>query len=247
MLKDKVIALIPARLHSTRLPKKLLRKIGDQSIVSMTYQAVSAAQIFSYVAVVTDSDEIEAEIRAIGGNVIRSSKDHQSGSDRIAEASLELDCDIIVNVQADEPFIDKFLLWELVRESILSKADVVTAAFPITAEEDIENPNNVKVYFDSKGVAENFSRTPLYSIDQYQHIGVYAFRKQALQRFTQLPQSSRELEAKLENLRFLDNEMVVKVLTVNEKSIGIDTEEDLQKAIKLYENIQVIQRSNQFE
>lgn len=237
----KIAALIPARLHSTRLPKKLIQDLGGLSIIARTYQAVKNTGLFEHVSVITDSEEIAKEVQRVGGDVFMSRSEHKTGSDRIAEAARYLNHDAIINVQGDEPFIDGKLLKMLVDAIQEDSIDIVTAAFPISSAEDLYNTNNVKVYFNKKGLAENFSRYPMTNTSHHQHIGVYAFKRPVLERFTQLPMSEREREFNLENLRFLDNGMKVRILVVDTPSIGIDTQEDLDKARSYYEKQQTVQ------
>ena len=230
----KVVALIPARLRSTRLPRKLIQGIGGKSIIQRTYEAVESTGLFDLVFVVTGDEEI---IKKTQAPIIKSTTHYLSGSDRIASAIKSISCDAVINVQGDEPFIDSTLLERLRDAIITTKADVVSAAFPIENDDDINNPNNVKVYFNEEGLAENFSRTPMTTSKHYQHIGVYAFKRSALERFAKLEPSMREKREKLENLRFLENGMKVRILLTNEPSIGIDTQEDLDKARKLWSSM----------
>jgi len=230
----KVVALIPARLRSTRLPRKLIQSIGGKSIIQRTYEAVESTGLFDLVFVVTGDEEI---IKKTQAPVIKSTTHYLSGSDRIAAAIKSISCDAVINVQGDEPFIDSTLLERLRDAIITTKADVVSAAFPIENVDEINNPNNVKVYFNEEGLAENFSRTPMTASKHYQHIGVYAFKRSALERFGKLEPSMREKQEKLENLRFLENGMKVRILLTNEPSIGIDTQEDLDKARKLWSSM----------
>lgn len=225
------VALIPARLRSTRLPKKLIQSLGGRSVIQRTYEAVESTGLFEMVFVVTGDHEI---IRRTTAPIIQSTKKYLSGSDRLAGAISSIDCDVVVNVQGDEPFIDKTLLERITQEIKTSQVDVVSAAFPINNAVDIENPSNVKVYFDDNGLATEFTRTPIKASKQYQHIGVYAFKRSALEKFGKLEPSMREKQEKLENLRFLENGMKVRILITDTPSIGIDTQEDLDKARKLW-------------
>jgi 3-deoxy-manno-octulosonate cytidylyltransferase (CMP-KDO synthetase) len=230
----KVVALIPARLHSTRLPRKLIQSLGGRSVVQRTYEAVASTELFDLVFVVTGDREI---IRRTTAPIIESTKKYLSGSDRLAGAISSIAADVIVNVQADEPFIDRTLLERITQEIKTSEVDVVSAAFPIENDDDINNPSNVKVYFNEDGLAQQFSRTPIEASKHYQHIGVYAFKRSALERFAKLEPSMREKREKLENLRFLENGMKVRILLTDEPSIGIDTQEDLDKARQLWSSL----------
>ena len=229
-----VVALIPARLHSTRLPRKLIQSLGGKSIIQRTYEAVSSTNLFDLVFVVTGDKEI---IKKTQAPIIKSTEKYLSGSDRIAVAIKSISCDAVINIQGDEPFVDKSLLQRLRDEITSTEVDIVTAAFPIENADDIDNTSNVKVYFNNEGMAEDFSRVPSTANKHYQHIGVYAFKRKALERFAILEPSMREKREKLENLRFLENDMKVKVLLTDQPSIGIDTQEDLDKARMLWNSL----------
>lgn len=235
----KIVAMIPARYEATRFPGKLLQDLSGKPVIVRTCEATLATRLFDEVYVVTDSDKIERALQTHQIKVFRSQKDHQTGSDRIAEAAQHIDADVIVNVQGDEPFVNHEILEKLIKVFHLdskNEIDVASLVFPLTESDDIQNPNNVKVVLDSENFALYFSRSPIpYPRDAmqavyYQHIGVYAFRKKALIRFAQLPMDSLEKTEKLENLRFLYNGMKVKMIVTQHKSIGIDTPEDLEKA-----------------
>lgn len=236
----KIIALIPARYASTRFPAKLMQDLGGKTVIWQTYQSVVQTNLFDDVFVVTDSEIIFHEITSQNGKAIMSKKTHESGSDRIAEAIADMDVDVVVNVQGDEPFVDKNVLNELVRvfkEDEKQTIDVASLMFEITLQNEIENPNNVKVVVDHQNFALYFSRAPIpylreknESTAYYQHIGVYAFRKQALLDFTQLNMRPLEKAEKLEQLRYLEYGKKIKMVVTSHKSIGIDTEQDLEKA-----------------
>lgn len=236
----KIIAMIPARYEASRFPGKLLKDLAGKSVIMRTYDATVATGLFDEVYVVTDSELIFSEILKYNGKVIMSQKVHETGSDRIAEAIEHIDTDIVVNVQGDEPFVNVAILKKLIDEFQVDtekKIDVASLIFPLENREDVENPNHVKVVIDQNNYALYFSRSPIpyprdaTSAAYYQHIGVYAFRKNALMRFTKLPMDMLEKTEKLENLRFLVNGMKVKMLITEHKSIGIDVPEDLEKAI----------------
>lgn len=236
----KIIALIPARYASTRFPAKLMQDLGGKTVIWQTYQSVVQTNLFDDVFVVTDSEIIFHEITSQNGKAIMSQKTHESGSDRIAEAIADMDVDIVVNVQGDEPFVDKNVLNELVsvfKEDEKQTIDVASLMFEITQQDEIENPNNVKVVVDYQNFALYFSRAPIpylrektESTTYYQHIGVYAFRKQSLLDFTQLNMRPLEKSEKLEQLRYLEYGKKIKMVVTSHKSIGIDTEQDLEKA-----------------
>jgi len=233
--------MIPARYEASRFPGKLLQDLEGKSVIVRTFEATVNTALFDDVYVVTDNKLIEQEILKHKGKVILSKGAHETGSDRIAEAvaSLNEDVDIVVNIQGDEPFVNKQILEKLLavfQEKDAAKIDVASLLFPLTDISEITNPNNVKVVVDRHNFALYFSRTPIpypRDIDHaiyYQHIGVYAFRRKSLLKFTKLPMDMLEKTEKLENLRFLTNNMKVKMVLTQEKSIGIDTPEDLEKA-----------------
>lgn len=239
----KIIAVIPARYASTRFPAKLMQDLGGKTVILRTYEAAINTQLFDDVFVVTDSDLIYDEIISNGGKAIKSIKEHESGSDRIAEAVENLDVDIVINVQGDEPFIDAEPLAKVIevfRNDLDKKVDLASLMREITNQEDINNPNNVKVVVDQNGFALYFSRSMIpYPREQnvgvryMQHIGIYAFRKQALLDFYSLPMQSLEASEKLEQLRYLEFGKRIKMVETTHVGIGIDTAEDLEKARKM--------------
>lgn len=241
----KIIAVIPARYASTRFPAKLMQDLGGKTVILRTYEAAVNTNLFSDVFVVTDSDLIYNEIISHGGKAIRSVKEHESGSDRIAEAVENLAVDIVVNVQGDEPFINKAALEKLIevfKNDLENKIDLASLFFEITDEDEINNPNNVKVVVDQNDFALYFSRSVIpfpreinVGVRYKQHIGIYAFRKQALLDFYNLPMQSLEASEKLEQLRYLEFGKRIKMVETSEKSIGIDTLEDLEKARKWFQ------------
>jgi 3-deoxy-manno-octulosonate cytidylyltransferase (CMP-KDO synthetase) len=234
----RVIALIPARLESTRLPRKLLRILDGKTILRRTYEAVLATELFAEVIVVCDNQLLCDEMAQYNYRVMLSKTEHESGTDRIAEAALHLDADIIVNVQADEPFMEKQALQKVIELFQNPLVEIASLKKRITEESQINNPNCVKVVTDAQGKALYFSRSPIpYNRDQsesvvyFQHIGVYAFRKDVLLKFASLPPSPLEQIEKLENLRMLENGLSVYLAEINHVGISIDTEDDLLKAI----------------
>jgi 3-deoxy-manno-octulosonate cytidylyltransferase (CMP-KDO synthetase) len=238
----KIIAVIPARYASTRFPAKLMQDLGGKTVILTTYQAAVKTQLFDDVFVVTDSDLIFDEIVSQGGKAIKSIKEHESGSDRIAEAVSNLEVDIVVNVQGDEPFIDaaplKSLL-EVFKNDSNRTVDLASLMREISTSDEITNSNNVKVVTDQNGFALYFSRSVIpyareknVGVRYMQHIGIYAFRKQALMDFYNLPMKSLEASEKLEQLRYLEFGKRIKMVETTHVSIGIDTPEDLEKARK---------------
>ena len=239
----KTIALIPARYAATRFPAKLMQQLGDKTIIRHTYENTVATLLFDEVIVVTDSEIIFNEITENGGYAIMSKRQHESGSDRIAEAVSEIEADIIVNVQGDEPFIKKEALQNLLnafKNDPQQKTEVASLMFRITNEESILNPNHVKVVVDKNLYAMIFSRSvipfhrdknikPVY----YKHIGIYAYRKKALMNFTQWEITPLESVEKLEQLRYLENGVKIKMIITDEGPLSIDTPEDFEKAKRL--------------
>ena len=236
----KVIAVIPARYASTRFPAKLMQDLAGKSVIMRTYEAASKTHLFDDVFVVTDSEIIFEEVIKNGGKAIMSINSHESGSDRIAEAVQDLDVDLVVNVQGDEPFIDQESLATLLnvfREDHQSEIDLASLMRPISNWSDIENPNHVKVIVDQNGLALYFSRAVIpfprdkeAGASYFQHIGIYAFRKQALLDFYHLPMQSLEATEKLEQLRYLEYGKKIKMVQTHHVGIGIDTPEDLDRA-----------------
>ena len=235
----KVIAMIPARFEASRFPGKLMKNLAGKSVIVRTYEATKSSNLFDEVYVVTDNAIIFNEIIENGGKAIMSKNTHESGSDRIAEAVENIDVDIVVNVQGDEPFtqtIPLFNLLEVFKSDEDKKIDIASLMLKIDDKEEINNPNNVKVVTDENNFAMYFSRSPIpyprekSTATYFKHIGIYAFRKEALLKFTTLPINTLEATEKLENLRFLANGMKVKMVETNQIAIGIDTPEDLEKA-----------------
>lgn len=238
--KMKIVAVIPARYASTRFPAKLMQDLGGKTVISRTYEAAVNTRLFDDVFVVTDSELIFDEIVSNGGKAIRSIKEHESGSDRIAEAVAHLDVDVVVNVQGDEPFINEEPLekvLEIFRNDTEKNVDLASLMREITNVDDINNPNNVKVVVDQNNFALYFSRSVIpyprevnVGVRYMQHIGIYAFRKQALLDFYSLPMKSLEASEKLEQLRYLEYGKRIKMVETSHIGIGIDTPEDLEKA-----------------
>lgn len=234
--------MIPARYGATRFPAKLMQDLCGKPVIVHTYERVADTRLFDEVYVVTDDDRIEKAIQEVGGKVIRSKKEHNSGSDRLAEASRDLDVDIIVNVQGDEPFTDKENLQKVIdifAKDLTKSIAVASLMERITDPDDIANPNNVKVVVNKFGEALYFSRNiipfprdPNTKVSYYKHIGIYAYRKEALQQFTELPPSLLEETEKLEQLRYLENGFKIRLALTDIPTIGIDTPEDLERARK---------------
>jgi 3-deoxy-manno-octulosonate cytidylyltransferase (CMP-KDO synthetase) len=242
--KMKVIALIPARYEAVRFPGKLLKDLGGKAVVVRTYEATKKTNLFDEVYVVTDSLEIKKAVEAAGGNVLMSLKEHACGSDRIAEAAKDLDADVVINVQGDEPFTRKEPLEDLIavfKNDPEQQIDVASLVHPLHDWEEIENPNNVKVVMDVDHCVLYFSRAPIpypmqksAAICYYKHIGIYAFRKSALKDFTELPMQQNEKAEKLEGIRFLEHGKKIKMVETPYQVVGIDTPEDLIRANQLW-------------
>lgn len=236
---DKIIAVIPARYQASRFPGKLMQMLGGKTVIATTYQNVLDTQLFDEVFVATDSEIIFNEIKNYGGNVVMTGE-YETGSDRIAEAVSNIDCDIVVNVQGDEPFLKLEPLKQLIQVFAEDKEKNISLAslkIKLKDLEEIQNPNNVKVITDEKGFALYFSRSPIpfaretsVEIDYYKHIGVYAFRKEALLKFSTLPQMPLEMAEKIECIRYLECGMKIKMLETDFVGVGIDVPEDLEKA-----------------
>ena len=236
----KACALIPARYAATRFPGKLMQILGDKPVIRHTYEATVNTGLFDPVVVVTDSDIIFTEITAAGGTAVMSKHEHESGSDRIAEAAAEMDVDIIVNVQGDTPFVKKQPLEKLLSQFSDPDVQVASLMQVITDHNDIMDPNFVKVTVDEKMNSLFFSRSVIpYPRDKsfpttyYEHIGVYAFRKQALLRFTDWAVTPLEAAEKIECLRYLEHGVPLRMVVVDYMGVEIDTPEDLEKASKL--------------
>ena len=238
----KIIAMIPARYSASRFPGKLMKDLGGKTVILRTFEAALSINLFDEVYVVTDSEIIQKNIADAGGKVIMSKTAHECGSDRIAEAVEFLDADIVINVQGDEPFIDKISLSKLIKVfqgDTNKEIDLASLKVEITNLEDIENPNNVKVITDINNLAIYFSRSVIpfhrdkdISVKYYKHKGVYAFRKQALLDFYKTPMTPLEASEKIEAIRYQEIGKKIKMVETAVEAIGIDTPEDLEKAKK---------------
>lgn len=235
--------MIPARFEASRFPGKLMKDLGGKSVILRTYENAVNTQLFAEVYVVTDSEIIFNEVVKNGGKAIMSIAAHECGSDRIAEAVQDIDCDIVVNVQGDEPDVHPEALASLLNvftHDTTHKIDLASIMHPITELEEINNPNNVKVIVDTQNFALYFSRSPIpFPREQtiakyYKHQGIYAFRKQAILDFTKMPMQYLEASEKIECIRYLEFNKTIKMVETEHVSIGIDTPEDLMKANKKY-------------
>ena len=236
----KIGAFIPARYAATRFPAKLMQTLGDKTVIRHTYDNTVATGLFDAVYVVTDSEIIFNEITQNGGKAIMSKRSHESGSDRIAEAVQVLDIDIVVNVQGDEPFVKREPLEKVIAVFSDAKVQVASLMQVLTDSALIQDPNYVKVAVDKNNNALFFSRSVIpypritdSPITYYEHIGVYAFQKQALLNFTNWPMSPLEAAEKIECLRYLENGISIKMVVTEYMGVEIDTPADLIKAAKL--------------
>ncbi len=239
-MKKSVVALIPARYAATRFKGKLLAELAGKTVIWRTYEGSVATGLFDEVIVVTDSNLIYEEIIHQGGKAVMSKKEHESGSDRIAEAAENMDVDIIVNVQGDTPFVKKEPLQLLLNEFNDPSVQVGSLMQELKEQQYIDDPNYVKVAVDKYMNALFFSRSVIpyprnknNRIAYYEHIGVYAFRKPALLNFTNWPVSPLEDIEKIECLRYLENGVPMRMVITNFMGVEIDTPEDLEKATKM--------------
>jgi len=241
----KAIALIPARLGATRFPSKLLAPVKGKSVIRRTYESATATGLFDEVIVVTDSDEIMDEIQKHGGKAVKSKGVYESGTDRIAEIAEHLEGDIFVNVQGDEPFVQKQPLEQLLnlfKGSDGASVQVASLVQVLTDPELIADPNYVKVALALNNDALFFSRSVIpyprnkeIEIPYYEHIGVYAFRKDALMKFTNWPMTPLESAEKVECLRFLEHGIPMRMGITQYMGVEIDTPEDITRAEALME------------
>lgn len=238
--KLKVIAMIPARYEASRFPGKLMKDLEGKPVIIRTYEAAIKTGFFDDVYVVTDSKLIFDTIGEYGGKVLMSLEEHQCGSDRIAEAVKDLNVDIVVNVQGDEPFTneeDMRNVLQVFYEDDADSIDLASLMMPISSISEIENPNNVKVIVDHNNFALYFSRAPIpyprdkeIEVTYFKHKGIYAFRKQAVLDFYNLPMRNLEASEKIEAIRYLEYGKRIKMVFSDSPAIGIDTPQDLEDA-----------------
>lgn len=238
--------MIPARYEASRFPGKLMQDLAGKSVILRTYEATINTGLFEKVFVVTDSKIIYDEIKKNGGDVLMSKVEHESGSDRIAGAVHDIECDIIINVQGDEPFTESESLKRLIEVFSFDKAkqiDLASLMVKIDDEKEINNSNCVKVITDKDNFALYFSRSVIpfnrsfnKKLNYYKHKGVYAFRKATLLEFTNLPILNLEESEKIECLRFLEHGKKIKMVESSVQGVEIDTPSDLEKAISLWKS-----------
>jgi len=234
------VVIIPARYNSTRFPGKPLANLMGKPLIQHVYERSKLSKKVKEVIVATDDERIEKAVRAFGGNVIMTSREHLSGSDRVAEVAKGLSVDIIINVQGDEPLIQPELIDTLAGAFEHNDFQVATAKTPITNPRDLQNPNVVKVVCDKNGFALYFSRSPIPGTRDdisvktqskpifFKHIGIYAYTREFITRFPNLSPTPLELQEGLEQLRILEHGYKIKVIDTEYSATGVDTPEDLE-------------------
>jgi 3-deoxy-manno-octulosonate cytidylyltransferase (CMP-KDO synthetase) len=242
MSRDLFTVVLPARYGSTRFPGKPLVEISGKPLVEWVYRRASQIDGVGELVVATDDRRIADAVESFGGNVVLTSGHHETGTDRVAEIARGSDREIIVNLQGDEPVFDPRMVEDMVdRLAADPGTDIVTACHPIDSNGDYENPNVVKVVADSHGRALYFSRSPiphgLYrqhgdATQAYRHVGVYAFRKKVLLRFTQMDRTPLEQSERLEQLRALENGMRIDLVVTDTRTVGVDVPDDVKKVEK---------------
>jgi 3-deoxy-D-manno-octulosonate cytidylyltransferase len=238
----KIACIIPSRYASTRLPGKPLRMIAGETLVNRVYERAVLAKLPDIVIVATDNEKIESEVKSFGGRVMMTSPDHPTGTDRLAEVAASLpDYDIVVNVQGDEPFINPDVIDSLAKMlAERDDLDMTTAAAPLK-EDEYDDPSAVKVVVNQKGEALYFSRSLIpyprneFSVPPLKHVGIYAYRRDFLLAYAGMKQTPLEKTESLEQLRALEMGYKIGVIRIDSEDIGIDTEEDLKKANRLFE------------
>ena len=233
----RIIAVIPARFEAQRFPGKLLADLNGKTVLQRTYEAVVNTNLFDDVWVATDSEQIETHVQTLGGKVFRSILNHDCGSNRVAECVQDIDADVVINVQGDEPFIAQNALTDLIqafKKDVTNAIDLASLMIPIANKEDIENPNVVKVVSDQQGRALYFSRSPIPFMraegQAFRHVGIYAFRKAALLDFYAQAPTPLERAEKIEAIRYLEMGKVMQMLPTDFVGVGIDTPQDLERA-----------------
>ena len=234
-----VSALIPARLNSTRLEKKLIKNLGGIPVIVRTYQNICSTKLFDEVVVVTDSDDIINVLKEYDIKFLKSKEDHNTGTDRIAEFSKKFKSDIIINVQGDEPFVLKEDLSKIIntfKNDIENKINVISLMTKLISVEEINNPNNVKVVVDKNNNSLMFSRSIIpykrveNNVNYFKHIGIYAFRNSFLNKFKKFKQTNLELTEMIEALRIIEHGYNIHMIEIDHEQISIDTIDDFNKA-----------------
>jgi 3-deoxy-manno-octulosonate cytidylyltransferase (CMP-KDO synthetase) len=227
--------VLPARYDSTRFPGKPLAEISGRPLIEWVYRRATDVPGAASVVVATDDERIAKVVRAFGGNVTMTRAEHRTGTDRVAEVAASLHVGVVVNLQGDEPVFDPSMVVDMVgRLGADSDVDIVTACHPIENEEDFGNPNVVKVVVDARGRALYFSRSPIPSggAPALRHVGVYAFRREALERFASLEPTPLEVCERLEQLRALENGMTIGVIAIEKATAGVDVPSDIKNVEK---------------
>ena len=251
MFEMRKVVIIPARLSSSRLPKKVLLDLKGKSVIQRVYEQVKKAKKIDAIYIASDSLEVERECKSFTSNIILTSSKHESGTDRIAEAVQDIECDIVINVQGDEPFIEPLLIDEFADIFEKEFLDMVSAMHKISLVDELKNPNIVKVIVNKNKEAIYFSRSVIphhrdeweillkhhvkvpKSLKFYRHLGIYGYTKKFLLKYIRLDVSYLERLEKLEQLRVIENGYKIKMIETNYDSIGIDTEDDYKKALEL--------------
>ncbi|MGD8413588.1 MAG: 3-deoxy-manno-octulosonate cytidylyltransferase [Candidatus Latescibacterota bacterium] len=240
MGRNPFLVVLPARYGSTRFPGKPLAEISGRPLIEWVYRRASGIVGAGEVLVATDDRRIAEVVESFGGNVRMTGSDHATGTDRVAEVAAKSEFPIVVNLQGDEPVFDPSAVTSMV-DALASDpaADIATACHPVESPEEFNNPNIVKVVFDGSGRALYFSRSPIPSgagasgpAKAYRHVGIYAYRKESLLRFTSLERSALEKSEKLEQLRALENGMTIRVVVTGQPTFGVDVPEDVKKVEK---------------
>ncbi|MBN9350118.1 MAG: 3-deoxy-manno-octulosonate cytidylyltransferase [Chitinophagaceae bacterium] len=232
----KSIALIPARYEATRFPGKLMQQLGEKTVIMHTFENTKKTMLFDEVIVATDSKIIFDEITSKGGYAILSDRNYETGSDRIAAAVKNIDVDVVINVQGDEPFVNKKALEDLLDVFNDQRVTAASLMCPIFSPAEIINPNYVKVVTDKNNNALYFSRSPIpfernkAGVPVMKHVGIYGYRKNTLLHFCQLEKTPLESTEMLEQLRLLENGIPIRMVETNLSPLSIDTPEDLEKA-----------------
>ena len=235
----KIVGIIPARLRSTRLPNKALVDIEGLPMIVHVFKRAELCRALDEVIVATDSQEIFDTVTENGGKAVMTSSSHQTGTDRIAEVAGKIDADIVVNIQGDEPALDPNVLTLLIEPFKSPDVKVTTPVRKMNDPEEIKNTDRVKVVFSKKGNALYFTRSPIpfsrdgKNTDYYLHIGIYAFRMGTLKEFVDLPPSKLEQTERLEQLRLLENDIPIRVVETDYRSVGVDRPEDIALVEKL--------------
>jgi len=245
----KSIVVIPARLESSRLPNKVLLDLGGKSIIQRVYEQCKKAPNIDEVFIATDNSKIQDTCSKFTNNIIITSKEHNSGTERISQAIQEINSQVVVNVQGDEPFIDPELIGNLAKTTLESSASMCSAMQRIHTVSDLIDPNVVKVVVNQQNMAIYFSRSPIpyprenydkmlqdkvlpTQMPFYKHIGIYGYKRDFLLNYSSLPLSRLEQTEKLEQLRVLDAGKSIEMITTTHEAFGIDTPQDYQNALK---------------